>query len=59
MAEYNNLLATVTPARFKAGQVILSTASLLGITLAMYKNVDADKKKKYKSMFISIGLAVF
>ncbi len=25
----------------------------------MYKNVDADKKKKYKSMFISIGLAVF
>ncbi len=59
MAEYNNLLTTVTPARFKAGQVILSTASLLGITLAMYKNVDADKKKKYKSMFISIGLAVF
>lgn len=59
MSEYNNLLATVTPARFKAGQVILSTASLLGITLAMYKNVDADKKKKYKSMFISISLAVF
>ena len=59
MAEYNNLLSTVTPARFKAGQVILSTASLLGIALAMYKNVDADKKKKYKSMFISIGLAVF
>lgn len=59
MAEYNNLLTTVTPARFKAGQVILSTASLLGIALAMYKNVDADKKKKYKSMFISIGLAVF
>lgn len=59
MAEYNNLLTTVTPARFKAGQVILSAASLLGIALAMYKNVDADKKKKYKSMFISIGLAVF
>lgn len=59
MAEYNNLLATVTPARFKAGQVILSTASLLGVALAMYKNVDADKKKKYKSMFISISLAVF
>lgn len=59
MAEYNNLLTTVTPARFKAGQVILSTASLLGIALAMYRNVDADKKKKYKSMFISIGLAVF
>lgn len=59
MGEYNNLLSTVTPARFKVGQVILSTASLLGIALAMYRNVDADKKKKYKSMFISIGLAVF
>lgn len=59
MSEYNNLLATVVPARFKVGQVILSTASLLGVALAMYKNVDADKKKKYKSMFISIGLAVF
>ena len=59
MTEYNNLLATVVPARFKVGQVILSTASLLGVALAMYKNVDADKKKKYKSMFISIGLAVF
>ncbi|WP_294171711.1 PTS transporter subunit IIBC [uncultured Clostridium sp.] len=59
MTEYNNLLATVTPARFKVGQVILSTASLLGVALAMYKNVDPDKKKKYKSMFISIGLAVF
>ena len=59
MAEYNNLLATVTPARFKVGQVILSTASLLGVALAMYKNVDKDKKKKYKTMFISVGLAVF
>ena len=51
MTAYNNLLATVVPARFKAGQVILSTASLIGVALAMYKNVDADKKKKYKSMF--------
>lgn len=59
ISEYNNLLATVVPARFKVGQVILSTASLLGVALAMYKNVDSDKKKKYKSMFISIGLAVF
>ena len=25
----------------------------------MYKNVDADKKKRYKSMFLSAGLAVF
>lgn len=59
MSAYNNLLATVTPARFKFGQVILSTASLIGAALAMYKNVDEDKKKKYKSMFLSAGLAVF
>lgn len=59
MEAYNNLLATVTPARFKFGQVILSSASLIGAALAMYKNVDEDKKKKYKSMFFSAGIAVF
>ncbi len=59
MTTYQTLIDTVVPARFKVGQVILSTASLLGIALAMYVNVDKDKKKKYKSMFISIGLAVF
>ncbi|WP_297630441.1 PTS transporter subunit IIBC [uncultured Clostridium sp.] len=58
MASYNNLLATVTPARFKAGQVIGSCASLMGIALAMFKNVDADKKKKYKSVFFSAAIAV-
>lgn len=58
-AAYNNLLATVTPARFKFGQVILSSASLIGAALATYRNVDEDKKKKYKSMFLSAGLAVF
>jgi PTS system glucose-specific IIC component len=57
--EYNNLLNSVVPARFKMGQVVLSTASLIGIALAMYKNVDQDKKNKYKSMFLSAGLAVF
>lgn len=59
MAAYNELLTAFTPARFKAGQVILSTASLLGITYAMYKNVDKDKKAKYKTMFFSAALAVF
>ena len=58
-AAYNNLLTSVTPARFKFGQVILSSASLMGVALAMYKNVDEDKKKKYTSMFLSAGLAVF
>lgn len=31
----------------------------MGVALAMYKNVDADKKSKYKSMFISTAIAVF
>ncbi len=56
---YKNLLETVVPARFKAGQVILSTASLLGIGLAMLNNVDSDKKAQYKTIFISSMLAVF
>lgn len=59
MAAYNNLLATVTPARFKVGQMISATGLLLGIALAMYRRVDADKRKNYKSMFISTALAVF
>ena len=50
---YNNLLNSITPARFKAGQVILSTASLAGIAMAMYKNVDKDKLTNYKPVFIS------
>lgn len=58
-ASYKQLLGDVTPARFKVGQMILSTASLIGIAYAMYRNVDKDKKKKYKSMFLSAGLAVF
>ncbi|CAN7553122.1 PTS transporter subunit IIBC [Rossellomorea sp. LjRoot5] len=58
-ASYKQLLNDVTPARFKVGQMILSTAALIGIAYAMYRNVDKDKKKKYKSMFFSAGLAVF
>ena len=56
---YNELLNNVTPARFKVGQMILSSAALIGIALAMYRNVDKDKRVKYKSMFLSAGLAVF
>ena len=59
MAAYNNLLTTVTPARFKVGQMIGATGLLLGIALAMFRRVDADKRAKYKSMFISTALAVF
>lgn len=56
---YNELINTITPARFKAGQVILSTASLGGISMAMYKNVDVDKLGKYKPIFLSALLACF
>ena len=56
MEAYNSLLNAVTPARFKAGQVILSTASLMGAAFAMFRNVDSDKKSAYKSMFISTSL---
>ena len=59
MSAYTNLLNSVTPARFKAGQVILSSASIIGIAFAMYRNVDPDKKKKYKTMFFSAAIAVF
>ena len=59
MSAYKHLLTTVTPARFKVGQMIGATGLLLGVALAMYRRVDADKKKKYKSMFFSTVLAVF
>lgn len=59
MASYEELMATVIPARFKVGQMIGATGLLLGIALAMYKRVDADKRKNYRSMFISTALAVF
>ena len=59
MAAYENLLATVIPARFKVGQMIGATGLLMGVALAMYRRVDADKRKNYRSMFISTCLAVF
>ena len=59
LAAYENLLATVIPARFKVGQMIGSTGLLLGVAMAMYRRVDADKRKNYRSMFISTALAVF
>ena len=59
MAAYTNLLTTVTPARFKVGQMIGATGLLLGVALAMYRRVDGDKRKRYRSMFLSTVLAVF
>ena len=56
---YQNLLTAITPARFKVGQMVGATGLLLGIALAMYRRVDADKRSSYRSMFISTVLAVF
>ncbi len=56
---YEALLTGITPARFKVGQMIGATGLLLGIALAMYRRIDKDKRKKYRSMFISTALAVF
>ncbi|MFU2203310.1 PTS transporter subunit IIBC [Streptococcus hyovaginalis] len=58
-AAYNDLFNAVTPARFKVGQMIGATGILMGLTLAMYRNVDPDKKSKYKAMFVSAAAAVF
>ena len=58
-AAYQNLLTSITPARFKVGQMIGATGLLSGFALAMYRRIDPDKKKKYRSMFISTVLAVF
>ncbi len=56
---YDTLLSTVTPARFKVGQMIGASGLLLGVGLAMYRRVDADKRRNYRSMFVSTALAVF
>ncbi len=58
-ASYENLMATVIPARFKVGQMIGATGLLLGFALAMYRRVDEDKRSSYRSMFVSTVLAVF
>lgn len=59
IAAYEALLANVTPARFKIGQMIGATGLLLGVALAMYRRVDPDKRKDYRSMYVSAALAVF
>ena len=59
MAAYEALLAGVTPARFKVGQMIGSTGLLLGVGLAMFRRVEPEKKKRYRSIYFSAALAVF
>jgi len=57
--QYQHLLTTITPARFKVGQMIGSFGILMGIIVAIYRNVDADKKHQYKGMMIATALATF
>ena len=59
MASYKELLTTVIPARFKVGQMIGSSGLLIGVAFAMYRRIDKERRAKYRSMFISAGLAVF
>lgn len=59
MSQYQFVLNNWTPARFKVGQMIGSSGIMMGLALAMYRNVDSDKKARYKSMYFSAALAVF
>ncbi|MBZ2097260.1 PTS transporter subunit IIBC [Streptococcus oralis] len=57
--QYQHILSAFTPARFKVGQMIGSFGILMGIIVAIYRNVDADKKHQYKGMMIATALATF
>lgn len=59
MTQYHHLLESIRPARFKVGQMIGSSGILMGLTLAMYKNVEPERKRVYKQIFFSAALAVF
>ena len=58
-SQYQHLLHAYTPARFKVGQMIGSFGILMGIVVAIYRNVDPDKKEKYKGMLVATALATF
>ena len=57
--QYKHLLDSVTPARFKVGQMIGSFGILMGMVVAIYRNVDDDKKHQYKGMLTATALATF
>ena len=57
--QYKHVLESVTPARFKVGQMIGSFGILMGIVVAIYRNVDDDKKHQYKGMLTATALATF
>ena len=57
--QYKHLLEAYTPARFKVGQMIGSFGILMGMVVAIYRNVDDDKKHQYKGMMTATALATF
>ena len=57
--QYKHLLEAYTPARFKVGQMIGSFGILMGMVVAIYRNVDDDKKHQYKGMLTATALATF
>ena len=57
--QYKHLLESITPARFKVGQMIGSFGILMGMVVAIYRNVDDDKKHQYKGMMTATALATF
>lgn len=57
--QYGYVLSNWTPARFKVGQMIGASGTLMGLAFAMYRSVDSDKRAQYKSMYLSAALAVF
>ena len=57
--QYKHLLESITPARFKVGQMIGSFGILMGMVVAIYRNVDDDKKHQYKGMLTATALATF
>ena len=58
-SQYQHLLKAYVPARFKVGQMIGSFGILMGVVVAIYRNVDPDKKEKYKGMLFATALATF
>ena len=58
-SQYQHLLQAYVPARFKVGQMIGSFGILMGVVVAIYRNVDPDKKEKYKGMLVATALATF
>lgn len=54
---YNRILAEQTPGRFKVGQVIGSSAMLIGFAVAIYKRAEIKHKKAVFSLIFSAAAA--